>query len=102
MKRSKRKVVQSCLLVMLSALVVGGLASGRTCITASADSVKKVVLVQGQKKQLKIRKKVKKAAWKSKNRNIVIVDKKGKIYGRAAGKTVVTAKIGRKDNNPNC
>ena len=87
---------------MLSALVVGGLASGRTCITASADSAKKVGLVQGQKKQLKIRKKVKKAAWKSKNRNIVIVDKKGKIYGRAAGKTVVTAKIGRKDNNPNC
>lgn len=32
----------------------------------------------------------------------MIVDKKGKIYGRAAGKTVVTAKIGRKDNNPNC
>lgn len=45
MKRSKRKVVQSCLLVMLSALVVGGLASGRTCMTAAADSAKKVVLV---------------------------------------------------------
>ena len=96
MKRSKRKIVQRYLLVMISLLVVGTFISGRTCITASAASAKKVVLVQGQKKQLKIRKKVKKAAWKSKNRYIVIVDKKGKIYGRAAGKTVVTAKIGRK------
>lgn len=96
MKNFRRKIVQRCLFVMISALIVGGLASGRTGITASAASAKKVVLVQGQKKQLKIRKKVKKAAWKSKNRNIVVVNKKGKIYGKAAGKTVVTAKLGKK------
>lgn len=53
MKRSKRKVVQSCLLVMLSALVVGGLASGRTCITASADSAKRSFLCKDRKNNLR-------------------------------------------------
>lgn len=54
MKSYKRKIVQRCLFSMIAVLVMGCFISGRTCITASAASAKNVVLVQGQKKQLKI------------------------------------------------
>lgn len=50
----------------------------------------------GQIYQLKLVNNKKKVTWKSSNKKIVSVDKKGRIYGQKPGKAVVSAKVGKK------
>ena len=59
---------------------------------------KKVTITVGKTVKLKVKKNKakKKVKWKSANKKIVKVTKKGKIKGIKPGKTVVTAKVGKK------
>ena len=61
-------------------------------------SKKKITLVVGQKKKLKIKHKPKgvKVKWKSKNKKIAKVSKKGKVKALRPGKTKIIAKVGKK------
>ncbi|MEE1228136.1 MAG: Ig-like domain-containing protein [Lachnospiraceae bacterium] len=58
---------------------------------------KKVTLRVGQKTKLRlVGAKSRKVRWKSKNKSIVKVSKKGKIYARKAGQTTIIAKYKKK------
>lgn len=62
---------------------------------ASKTKTTKVTLKAGQSKTLRV-KTASKVKWSSSNKAIVIVNKKGKIIARRAGKAKVTAKYGKK------
>lgn len=62
---------------------------------ASKTKTTKVTLKAGQSKTLII-KTVGKVKWRSSNKAIVSVNKKGKIIARRAGKAKITAKYGKK------
>ncbi len=58
-------------------------------------SSKSITLKVGQSKTLKVKKKVKKAkiSWKSKNKKIAVVSKKGKVTAKKVGTTKVVCKV---------
>ena len=53
-------------------------------------------MTEGYSIRLKISGTRKKAKWSSSNRKVAVVSKKGKVSGKKAGRTTITAKIGRK------
>lgn len=59
-------------------------------------NMKKVILIQGEKGQLKVLGTKKKIKWSSSNKKIVTVSAKGKIVAKKVGKAIITAKIGKK------
>ena len=92
MKRSR------ILAVILSLAMVFSMAgiSGFNVSAAAKLNKKKITISVGQTVKLKVKKNSKKVKWKSSNKKIVTVSKKGKIKGKKAGKATVTAKIGKK------
>lgn len=57
----------------------------------------KLTLKQGDKKKLKVKKSGgKKIKWNSKKKRIATVSKKGLVKAKKAGKTTITAKVGKK------
>ncbi len=56
----------------------------------------KATIKQGQTLQLKMKGTKKKAKWSSSKKSIATVNKKGKVTAKNPGKTVITAKIGKK------
>ncbi|MCQ4638005.1 Ig-like domain-containing protein [Anaerovorax odorimutans] len=59
-------------------------------------SKKKATVVKGKTLQLKVKGTKKKAKWTSSKKKVATVNKKGKVTAKKAGKTVITAKIGKK------
>ncbi len=57
---------------------------------------KSVTLIQGKTVSLKLKHAKKKVKWCSQNRSVATVNKKGKVKALRAGRTVITAKAGRK------
>ena len=92
MKRSR------ILAVILSLAMVFSMAgiSGFNVSAAAKLNKKKITISVGQTVKLKVKKNSKKVKWKSSNKKIVTVSKKGKIKGKKVGKATITAKIGKK------
>ena len=59
-------------------------------------SKKSVTLTVGQKAKLKINGTKKKVGWKSKNKSVAAVNKKGKVMAKSPGKTKIIATVGAK------
>lgn len=57
---------------------------------------KKVTIYVGQALTLKVKGKKKKVKWKSTNKKVAKVNKKGKVTGLKAGKSTIIAKVGKK------
>lgn len=57
---------------------------------------KQVTITVGRKVKLKIKGTKKKVIWKSKNKSIATVNKKGKVTANSTGKTTIIAKAGKK------
>ena len=95
--RSKMKKSR-ILAVILSLAMVFSMAgiSGFNVSAAAKLNKKKITISVGQTVKLKVKKNSKKVKWKSSNKKIVTVSKKGKIKGKKVGKATITAKIGKK------
>lgn len=57
---------------------------------------KKLTLKKGKSYCLKVKGTKKKVTWKSSKKSVATVDKKGKVRAKKAGKTTITAKVGRR------
>lgn len=87
--------------LLFVALVVGMVfaVAGITQVPASAKTKinkKKVTISIDKKVKLKVKGTHKKVKWKSSNKKIVSVSKKGVIKGKSLGTTTVKAKVGKK------
>jgi len=98
MKRNFRKAISSCLALLLILIVMA------SPISVNAASVKiskkSIALYVGQSKTLKLKnlkKKYKnKVKWKSSNKKVATVSKKGKVVAKKQGKATITAKVNNK------
>ena len=95
MKKSKFMAILLTLVLTLS--MANGLVFNVSAASPKLNK-KKVTITVGKTVKLKVKKNKakKKVKWKSANKKIVKVTKKGKIKGIKPGKTVVTAKVGKK------
>lgn len=59
-------------------------------------SKKTITMTVGQTKKLKIKGTKKKVTWKSKNKSVASVNKKGKVTALKSGKATIVAKVGKK------
>ena len=87
--------------ILLTLVLTLSMANGLVFNVSAASpklNKKKVTITVGKTVKLKVKKNKakKKVKWKSANKKIVKVTKKGKIKGIKPGKTVVTAKVGKK------
>ena len=95
MRKSKFMAILLTLVLTLS--MANGLVFNVSAASPKLNK-KKVTITVGKTVKLKVKKNKakKKVKWKSANKKIVKVTKKGKIKGIKPGKTVVTAKVGKK------
>ena len=99
MSKTKKKGIRS--LAILLALI---LTLGFSPVTnAEAKSVprlnyKKVTLVQGKKKKLKVRnlRRRRKVKWYSTKKSVATVNRKGVVKAKKKGKATIVAKVGKK------
>ena len=72
--------------------------TGVNAKTVTKLSSKKIVLQVGKTKKLKVKNKPAgvKVTWKSSKKKVATVSKKGKVKAKKAGKTTITAKVGKK------
>ena len=72
--------------------------TGVNAKTVTKLSSKKIVLQVGKTKKLKVKNKPVgvKVTWKSSKKKVATVSKKGKVKAKKAGKTTITAKVGKK------
>ena len=86
--------------LMLTSIFAFGDAPSAQAAKKAKLKTKNIKIVVGQKKKITFKKKIKKAkfSYKSKDKKIATVTKKGKITGKKAGKTTiyVKQKIGKK------
>ena len=88
-------------IVLTLALIVTMMPSNLTGVNAKTVtklSSKKIVLQVGKTKKLKVKNKPAgvKVTWKSSKKKVATVSKKGKVKAKKAGKTTITAKVGKK------
>lgn len=71
-----------------------------TEVSAASKKVKlnkkKVTIYVGKTVKLKVKNTKKKVKWKSSNKKVATVSKKGKVKGKKPGKATITAKVGKK------
>lgn len=79
-------------LLMGSLLMVNEVQAGKKV----KISKKKVTLIVGQKKKLKVKNARRKVKWSSKNKKVASVSKKGIVKGKRVGKAKIVAKVGKK------
>lgn len=90
-KKAMCVFVCSCLIIFC--------ASSMTTVNAKAKvklNKKKATITVGSTVSLKLKNTKKKGTWKSKNKNIATVTKKGKVKGIQVGKTTIIVKVGKK------
>ena len=97
--KTKKKGIKSLALLLALIFAIGF--SPVTNVEAKAAprlNYKKVTLVQGKKKRLKVRnlKKGKKVKWYSTKKSVATVNKKGIVKAKKKGKAYIVAKVGKK------
>ena len=97
MKGQMKRIVA----VMLSIMMVFTLVPLSSVNAASKAKLNKksATIYVGKTVQLKVNNNKKKVKWSTSNKKIAIVNKKGKVTGKKAGKVTITAKIGKKKYN---
>lgn len=91
----KMRSILSCLVI--AALLSTGMAqTGSAAVRKIGLNKKSLTLSVGQKKTLKVKNTKKKITWKSKNKRIAVVSRKGVVRAKKAGKTTIIAKVGKK------
>lgn len=94
------KIVKKTICVILCACLIFACASNTAIVSAKSKAVKlnkkKVTISVGGTVSLKLKNTKKKGVWKSNNKKVATVSKKGKVKGLAAGTTKITVKVGKK------
>ena len=99
MKKTRKKGIRSLALLLALILAIGF--SPVTNVEAKAAprlNYKKVTLIQGKKKRLKVRNlsRRRKVKWYSTKKSVATVNKKGIVKAKRKGKTYIVAKVGKK------
>ena len=99
MMKTRKKGIRSLALLLALILTLGF--SPVTNVEAKAAprlNYKKVTLVQGKKKRLKVRnlRRGRKVKWYSTKKSVATVNKKGVVKAKKKGKTYIVAKVGKK------
>ena len=97
MNKMKRILTVVLTLALLITMMPSNL-TGVNAKTVTKLSSKKIVLQVGKTKKLKVKNKPAgvKVTWKSSKKKVATVSKKGKVKAKKAGKTTITAKVGKK------
>ena len=88
LKQLKKRYVA---LVMALLCVIAGLLNQNLVFGKIALNKSSITISVGEQKQLTLKGTKKKVTWKSENKKIATVTKKGKVTGKAVGKTTITA-----------
>ena len=101
MKKTRKKGIRSLAILLALILAIGF--SPVTNVEAKAAprlNYRKVTLVQGKKKRLKVRnlsrKRRRKVKWYSTRKSVATVNRKGVVKAKRKGKAYIVAKVGRK------
>lgn len=99
MKKTRKKGIKSLALLLALILAIGF--SPVTNVEAKAAprlNYKKVTLVQGKKKKLKVRnlRRRRKVKWYSTKKSVATVNRKGVVKAKRKGKAYIVAKVGKK------
>ena len=99
MKKTRKKGIRSLAILLVLILTLGF--SPVTNVEAKAAprlNYKKVTLVQGKKKRLKVRNlsRRRKVKWYSTKKSVATVNRKGVVKAKKKGKTYIVAKVGKK------
>lgn len=99
MKKTRKKGIRSLAILLVLVLTLGF--SPVTNVEAKAAprlNYKKVTLVQGKKKRLKVRNlsRRRKVKWYSTKKSVATVNKKGIVKAKKKGKAYIVAKVGKK------
>lgn len=101
MKKTRKKGIRSLAILLALILAIGF--SPVTNVEAKAAprlNYKKVTLVQGKKKRLKVRnlsrRRRRKVKWYSTRKSVATVNRKGVVKAKRKGKAYIVAKVGRK------
>lgn len=99
MKKTRKKGIRSLAILLVLILTLGF--SPVTNVEAKAAprlNYKKVTLVQGKKKRLKVRNlsRRRKVKWYSTKKSVATVNKKGIVKAKKKGKAYIVAKVGKK------
>lgn len=99
MKKTKKKGIRSLAILLVLVLTLGF--SPVTNVEAKAAprlNYKKVTLVQGKKKRLKVRnlRRGRKVKWYSTKKSVATVNRKGIVKAKRKGKAYIVAKVGKK------
>lgn len=99
MKKTKKKGIRSLAILLVLVLTLGF--SPVTNVEAKAAprlNYKKVTLVQGKKKRLKVRnlRSGRKVKWYSTKKSVATVNRKGIVKAKRKGKAYIVAKVGKK------
>lgn len=99
MKKTRKKGIRSLAILLVLVLTLGF--SPVTNVEAKAAprlNYKKVTLVQGKKKRLKVRnlRRGRKVKWYSTKKSVATVNRKGIVKAKRKGKAYIVAKVGKK------
>lgn len=99
MKKTRKKGIRSLAILLVLILTLGF--SPVTNVEAKAAprlNYKKVTLVQGKKKRLKVRnlRRGRKVKWYSTKKSVATVNRKGIVKAKRKGKAYIVAKVGKK------
>lgn len=99
MKKTRKKGIRSLAILLVLVLTLGF--SPVTNVEAKAAprlNYRKVTLVQGKKKKLKVRnlRRRRKVKWYSTKKSVATVNRKGVVKAKRKGKAYIVAKVGRK------
>lgn len=88
----KRKIALVLVIItVLASSLIGVQAAKKVKLNKSKTTIK-----VGQTVLLKVKNTKKKVKWKSSNKNVAAVSKKGKVKGKKVGKATIIAKVGKK------
>ena len=86
-----KKLMMMAVMMMLSVLMVMPAHAAKAKL-----NIKNANMNVGETLQLKVKGKRKKANWKSSNKSVAVVSRKGKVTAKAPGSAKISVKIGRK------
>lgn len=99
MKNTGKRITAMALALGMSLCLAGMTAGGAETSAKSAKiklNRKKAILRVGKKLKLKVKGTKKKVKWRSSKKKVATVSKKGVVKAKKPGKTVITAKAGKK------